>query len=494
MTEEERHAADAAPEAPAAGNGAAPEAEATKKSRRRGGKKKKKGGASAEGGSDAPAAVEPKDIAEEGAAPDGAVGSDKLTQMRLIQLMQQQELQRRLAAVNSGTKEHRFWNTQPVPQFDEAQEPAAGAEGESVNEPIEVKAVDDVSPEPLQLPAAYEWAVVDIPKDGELDEVYRLLTENYVEDDDNMFRFDYSRSFLRWALLPPEWNAQFHLGVRHKATNSLVAFITGIPATMNVHGRSVRTVEINFLCVHKRLRSKRLAPVLIKEITRRVNRADIWQAVYTAGVVLPRPVAQCRYFHRSLNPKKLIEVGFSRLGQRMTMSRTIKLYRVAPEPARAFAPMEARDVPHVQRLLSEYLGKFKLHPELNEDEVAHWLLPREQVVNTYVLRGGDGAVTDFFSFYYLPSSVIGNPKHDHLSAVYAYYNVATSMSLTDLMRDALVMAAKNGVDVFNALNLQDNEQFLEELKFGPGDGNLSFYLYNWRCQPIVSGEVGLVLL
>ena len=30
-------------------------------------------------------------------------------------------------------------------------------------------------------------------------------------------------------------------------------------------------VEINFLCVHKKLRSKRLAPVLIREITRRVN-------------------------------------------------------------------------------------------------------------------------------------------------------------------------------------------------------------------------------
>lgn len=32
------------------------------------------------------------------------------------------------------------------------------------------------------------------------------------------------------------------------------------------------------------------------------------QAVYTAGVVLPTPLACCRYFHRSLNPKKLIEV------------------------------------------------------------------------------------------------------------------------------------------------------------------------------------------
>ena len=53
-------------------------------------------------------------------------------------------------------------------------------------------------------------------------------------------------------------------------------------------------VEINFLCVHKKLRSKRMAPVLIKEITRRVNMEGIFQAVYTAGVVLPKPVGTCR--------------------------------------------------------------------------------------------------------------------------------------------------------------------------------------------------------
>lgn len=67
-------------------------------------------------------------------------------------------------------------------------------------------------------------------------------------------------------------------------------------------------VEINFLCVHKKLRSKRVAPVLIREITRRVNLTGIFQAVYTAGIVLPKPVSTCTYWHRSLNPKKLIEV------------------------------------------------------------------------------------------------------------------------------------------------------------------------------------------
>lgn len=55
-----------------------------------------------------------------------------------------------------------------------------------------------------------------------------------------------------------------------------------------------RLAEINFLCVHKQLRSKRLAPVLIKEVTRRVNLRNVWQASYTAGVVLPKPVAICR--------------------------------------------------------------------------------------------------------------------------------------------------------------------------------------------------------
>lgn len=62
----------------------------------------------------------------------------------------------------------------------------------------------------------------------------------------------------------------------------------------NLTCRSQKMVEINFLCVHKKLRSKRVAPVLIREITRRVNQMGIFQAVYTAGIVLPKPIGTCR--------------------------------------------------------------------------------------------------------------------------------------------------------------------------------------------------------
>ena len=78
----------------------------------------------------------------------------------------------------------------------------------------------------------------------------------------------------------------------------------------------------------KKLRSKRLAPVLIKEMMRRVNHAGRFQAAYTAGFVLPGHVASCRYYHRTLDAIKLIEIGFTRLHPRMTMARMQRLYRL----------------------------------------------------------------------------------------------------------------------------------------------------------------------
>lgn len=112
--------------------------------------------------------------------------------------------------------------------------------------------------------------------DKQAEDLYVLLTRNYVEDEDAMFRFDYRVEFLRWALLPPGQRPEWLLGVRAGAKRRLFGFISAIPVQLSVNGKDVTTVEINFLCVHKDLRAKRLAPVLIKEITRRVNIQNIW--------------------------------------------------------------------------------------------------------------------------------------------------------------------------------------------------------------------------
>ncbi|KAL4118165.1 Glycylpeptide N-tetradecanoyltransferase 2 [Phytophthora ramorum] len=64
------------------------------------------------------------------------------------------------------------------------------------------------------------------------------------------------------------------------------------------------------------------------------------------------------------------------------------------------------------------------------------------------------------------------------------------------MNDTLVMAKKEDFDVFNALSLMDNMEFLQELKFGPGDGDLMYYLYNWRYPRMEGNKIkkdGLLL-
>ncbi|KAG0027025.1 glycylpeptide N-tetradecanoyltransferase [Podila clonocystis] len=420
------------------------------------------------------------------------------------------------AAGSSGKEpksmdEHKFWKTQPVVKHDEVVEEDG---------PIEADVpLDQVRATPYPLPKEFEWSLVDVEDDKEIKELYELLTQNYVEDDDAMFRFDYSAEFLKWALLPPGWKKAWHIGVRVASNKKLVAFISGIPQDVRVHSNVKRMVEINFLCVHKKLRSKRLAPVLIKEVTRRTHLEGIFQAVYTAGVVLPKPMATCRYFHRSLNPKKLVETGFSHLARNMTMARLVKLYKLSAQTSTpGLRPMEEKDIATVSKLMNKYMSTFEIAPHFSEADVRHWLIPRAGVVWAYVVEDPETKeITDFFSFYSLPSTVINNPTHSTLNAAYSfYYAVKTDdealekienaeerkaarddtikSRLTALMEDALIMARKNDFDVYNALNLMDNALFTEDLKFGPGDGYLHYYLYNWRCRDVDSHKVGLVML
>ncbi|XP_035205823.1 glycylpeptide N-tetradecanoyltransferase 2-like [Stegodyphus dumicola] len=387
----------------------------------------------------------------------------------------------------AARKHFEFWDTQPVPKIGDEISPDA-------NEPIEPdKCIEDIRKEPLTLPQGFQWDTLDIDNANVLLELYTLLNENYVEDDDNMFRFDYSPGFLKWALQPPHWQKQWLCGVRVVKSKKLIGFISAVPALIRIYGKKRKIVEINFLCVHKKLRSKRVAPVLIREITRRVNLEGIFQAVYTAGVVLPKPIGTCRYWHRSLNPRKLIDVKFSHLSRNMTLQRTLKLYKLPETPKTpGFRVLEEKDAKQACALLSEYLLKFDLAPSFTEEEFRYWFLPREDIVNSFVVES-NGTITDFVSFYTLPSTVMHHPVHKSLKAAYAFYNVGKGTPLTDLMRDALIVAKNMGYDVFNALDLMENKIFLEPLKFGIGDGNLQYYLYNWRCQAMAPNQIGLVL-
>ena len=282
---------------------------------------------------------------------------------------------------------------------------------------------------------------------------------------------------------------------------------------------------MNFLNVHKKLRSKRLAPLLIKEITRRCHEVGVWQAIYTAGTMLPTPLSTCRYYHRSLDWEKLEEVQFTRVPPNSSRQRQIAKFKLPKDTdTLGLKDMEDKDVPQVTDLLHRYLQRMRFAQEFSEEEVRHWLLDKtnkernlERVVFSYVVET-DNKITDFVSFYRLESTVIHNKKHETVRAAYLYYygteaaftspptangdakakapqqadNSLLKKRLNQLMHDALILAKNAGFDVFNALTLLDNPLFLNQQLFGAGDGNLHYYLYNYRMKPIAGGvPIGL---
>jgi len=123
----------------------------------------------------------------DGGASGGAV--EALKKMSL------QDIMTGLASSGKNVKDmgaYKFWSTQPVPRLDDKSKI-------EVEGPIKEIDLGLVRKEayPLSMDG-FEWVTVDLTSEPELKEVYDLLYGHYVEDDEAMFRFNYSKSFLKW--------------------------------------------------------------------------------------------------------------------------------------------------------------------------------------------------------------------------------------------------------------------------------------------------------
>lgn len=200
----------------------------------------------------------------------------------------------------------------------------------------------------------------------------------------------------------------------------------------------------------------------------------------------------------------------------MTLARMIRLNKLPSTPQlleKGLREMEERDVEQVSSLFTRYMMRFGMAPEMTLPEVKHqflsgrgdlskhlesgWKGRREgQVVWTFVVEVSAGCyslddnlgsstmqnpnthtITDFFSFYSLPSTIINDQKHAVLESAYLYY-YATDVAfqegaedtgllkrrVQELINDALIVADQAKFDVFNALTLMDNVPILQDLK------------------------------
>ncbi len=383
---------------------------------------------------------------------------------------------------------HKFWNKELVIQ-DTSENP-------NLSQQIKNLTISDYPSNPYKLPNDYEWYDLDLNNENDIEDLYQLLANHYVEEEDEIYRADYSKTLLKWALMPPNYKASWHIGIRVKNNKKLVAFISGIPSNVSIYDEIKKMVIIDFLCVHKKLRSKRLTPVLIKEISRRAARKEYFQAIYTCGKYYQKELAKMCYFHRTINVQKMIDIEFQSLKQKMTMKLTKRLYALPEQPTLNIRPLEEKDIPKVFSLFQSYISQFKVYPIFNEEDFRYWFLPKDKdILYCNVVLNETNDITDMFSFFCLPSKILKHKnKHSKFRSAFSFYNITTKTSYKDLIENSLIMAKNNNFDIYTCLDIMENETVFSELKFGRAGGNLFLYLYNWQAPILEPKDVGVVLI
>jgi glycylpeptide N-tetradecanoyltransferase len=372
---------------------------------------------------------------------------------------------------------HKFWNTQPVDISKNSIE----------SKPIQELTIDQIQKDPYTLPKGFEWSIIDLTKEEELNELQVFLATYYNYDDEEPDRIlDYSKEFLKWFLMPPNYFPDLIVGV--KCNNRLVASICGIPMMLNIYGKIIDTIEINFLCIHPKLRQKRLAPVMIKEVTRRTNLHNIWQAFYTGEKDLPNCLISYNYYHRPLNIPKLVDLDFLECPKKLSLINYSRLFNTIEKTNINIRKLQESDCEMCCEKFNEFHKKFKLSIFFKLDYFKQHFLPLE----SYVVETNN-VITDFISFYSVPL-LIKNNKHKEIKKFNVYYYFHTETKLEILMENSLYLLKQKGADLVNCLEQYDNKEFIDKLKFKEGTLDLNFYLYNWTCPNIDKNEMSIIMV
>lgn len=107
-----------------------------------------------------------------------------------------------------------------------------------------------------------------------------------------------------------------------------MATIVGVPKKLVICGKTIKVAEINFLAIHRALRNKRMAQIMIQEMMRRKRLNGFPQAYYTSGHSMPTPFCTSHYMNRFLEPQKLVEVRYTYLPTGMTMKQFVNKWRL----------------------------------------------------------------------------------------------------------------------------------------------------------------------
>ncbi len=354
---------------------------------------------------------------------------------------------------------------------------------------------------PPRLPPGFEWCRVDLDDP----ELLRLLQGHYVDADGGRLRLLVTREMLEWTLGGPGRlpGREGVVGVRATGEASgtagreagggagrLVACISCTPAHVLVDGRRERVGLISHMCVHRKLRNKRLTPVLVREVTRVGWAHGLASGLSTSARRLHAPLLRARYHQRVLDADALVRSGF--LPKYMAPFVAGQQHLEGGDSGAGARPLRDDDVPWAAGLLSAQAAGSRLALDWSDmDGARHRLLPRGDTVFSYVIGTRDQR--SLVSFYAMPVRVLDTGAEARMAYLYAWSGPADIETL--LAAAARLAAGPGRCHMLSALDIGAcTPDALRRAGFSPGADNFFHAAHcAWGVSGIAPADSCLVL-
>ena len=357
-----------------------------------------------------------------------------------------------------------FWQTQPLSLVSQTQGPSvileASALLEKINQMLE------------QSPIKLDYKVYT---GTNLQETLDFINKNYVRSDTT--KLTYSMDLFRYFL---EDSLLIHFYPKDKPT--LVATIVGKKQVLTLFGKTVNTVDVNFLCLEPKLRRLHLAPYLIATLTKEtVQRLNINLANYTVSSPIKAPCFGTKnMYHRPVHIKNLIANNYIP-GPESNYIKYTNVPRITP----VYLNKNTADIAILSKKIDDYNKLFydiyeqkPLSLIVNNPAFHLFTFGLEDLLVFYCLETQNTQTNQSYRNGYLYLKMLGSHSVEHIKTLfdsvsaYCYrHNILDMLTLTDIF-----------------------DLDYQKINFVQGTGKLNFHLFNMNMVNIQNHRNGLTTI
>ena len=268
-----------------------------------------------------------------------------------------------------------------------------------------------------------------------------------------------------------------------KPTDTL-GIIVGKKKRLQIYNTPIETIEVNFLSLHPKLRSLRIAPYMIHILTREtILRNNIHTAFYTVASSIQSPMFGTKvFYHRPVHIEKLAAAGFFS----GDISRFKKQFNMFPKT------LEPRYIHGSNPEYAEYLEE-KLKKYSEKTYTIFNIYTREEINTMF-------SCPMFHTFVFEEDCVILYCVENKSAEGYTYRNGVIYVSMIDTTRSKLILDSVVKYclthDIVDMITFSDIFPTSDKgsLKCVEGTGILKYYAFNMNMHSIENSRNALVTL